>query len=367
VASESEMAPKKAEIEGKKTEEAQPSTVEWSHSKCSLNHLKSLVSEGLLQEKTLVNWHPSYREPFPMENVDEIITFLHFAEWGLALPSCSFFRGLLYYYGLELHHLNPNSICHISIFIYYCEAFLGIEPYWDLFRFLFHIKPQPTSKNLSVVGDAGIQLRQQAGDKYLTYKFPSNLPGWKNHWFYIENHAPHLPMKSNRPPVIRGEWNLEPSGGEMDQVKELLDVIEAQKKKGVTGVSIMFAFYKRRVQPIQQRHRLGFEYTGPTDPSRMCAEDSPDEVALQRVQRVLLDMDAVPYVPTLFSARNPPKPVSNRLLLLKITAFAPLHNRRTLCRDTRSCTAATRHDLTSPDRTTSCGRTARIIPAQVRY
>jgi hypothetical protein len=175
VASESEMAPKKAEIEGKK-KEAQPSTAEWTHSKCSLNHLNNLVSEGLLQEKNLVNWCPSYREPFPIENVDEIVTFLHFAERGLALPSCSFFRGLLYYYGLELHQLNPNSICHILIFIYFCEAFLGIEPHWDLFRFLFRIKPQPTSKNLSVVGGAGIQLRQQAGNKYLAYKFPSNLP-----------------------------------------------------------------------------------------------------------------------------------------------------------------------------------------------
>jgi hypothetical protein len=93
VANESEMAPKKAEIERKK-KEAQPSTAEWTHSKCSLNNL---VSEGLLQEKNLINWRPTYREPFPMENVDEIITFLHFAERGLALPSCSFFRGLLYY------------------------------------------------------------------------------------------------------------------------------------------------------------------------------------------------------------------------------------------------------------------------------
>jgi hypothetical protein len=103
----------------------------------------------------------------------------------------------------------------------------------------------------------------------------------------------------------------------MDQVKELLDIIEAQKKKGVTGASVMFAFYKRRVQPIQQHHCLGFEYTGPADPSRMCAEESSDEAALQRVQRVLLDVDAVPYVPTLFSARNPPKPVSIRLLFVE--------------------------------------------------
>jgi hypothetical protein len=184
------MAPKRSEIEGKK-KEAQPSTGEWTYSKCSLNDLNRLVSEGLLQDKNLVNWPPSFHEPFPMENVDEIVTFYHFAERGLALPSCSFFRGILYYYGLELRHLNPNSICHISIFIHFCEAFLGIEPHWDLFRFLFRVKPQPTSKHLSVAGGAGIQLRQQAGDKYLTYKFPSNLPGWKNHWFYIENHAPN--------------------------------------------------------------------------------------------------------------------------------------------------------------------------------
>jgi hypothetical protein len=206
-----------------------------------------------------------------MENIDEIVTFYHFAERGLALPSCSFFRGFLYYYGLELHHFNSNSICHISIFIHFCEAFLGIEPHWDLFRFLFRVKPQPASKNPSVAGGVGIQLRQQAGDKYLAYKFPSNILGWKNHWFYIENHAPQLPEKSNNPPVVRSEWNIELSRGDMDQVEELLETIEAHKLMGVTGASVMFSFFKRQVQPIQQRHNLAFEYTGAEDLSRLCA------------------------------------------------------------------------------------------------
>jgi hypothetical protein len=279
VASESEMAPKKSEIEGKK-KEAQPSIGEWTYSKCSLTDLNRLVSEGLLQEKNLVNWRPSFHEPFPMENIDEIITFYHFAERGLALPSCSFFRGLLYYYGLELHHLNPNSIYHICIFIHFCEAFLGIKPHWDLFRFLFHIKPQPTSKKLSVVGGAGIQLRQQAGERYLSYKFPSNLLGWKNHWFYTENHAPQLPEKTNNPPVVRPEWNLELSRGDMDQVEELLGIIEAHKMTGGDRRFRYVSFFKRRVQPILQHHRLGFEYTGSEDPSRMCAEELSDDAAL---------------------------------------------------------------------------------------
>jgi hypothetical protein len=49
------MAPKKSEKDGKK-KETQPPTREWAHSKCSLNELNRLVSEGLLQDQNLVNW-----------------------------------------------------------------------------------------------------------------------------------------------------------------------------------------------------------------------------------------------------------------------------------------------------------------------
>jgi hypothetical protein len=101
---------------------------------------------------------------------------------------------------------------------------------------------------------------------------------------------------------VRPEWNIELSRGDMDQVEELLDTIEAHKLMGVTGASVMFSFFKCRVQPIQQRHKLGFEYTGTEDPSRMCAEELSDDAALLRVKRVLLDVNAVPYVPGLFSA-----------------------------------------------------------------
>jgi hypothetical protein len=70
----------------------------------------------------------------------------------------------------------------------------------------------------------------------------------------------------------------------MDQVEELLDTIAAHKLMGVTSASVMFSFFKRRVQPIQQRHTLGFEYMGTEDPSRICAEDLTDEAALIQVK-----------------------------------------------------------------------------------
>jgi hypothetical protein len=63
----------------------------------------------------------------------------------------------------------------------------------------------------------------------------------------------------------------------------------------------MFSFFKRRIQPLQQRDTLGFEYIGAEDSSRMCAEQLTDDAALTRVRQVLLDVDAVPYVSLLFS------------------------------------------------------------------
>jgi hypothetical protein len=80
----------------------------------------------------------------------------------------------------------------------------------------------------------------------------------------------------------------------MDQVNELLAIVAAHREIGVNGASVMFSFFKRWIQPIQQRHTLGFEYIGAEDPSRMCVEELTDDAALIRVKRVLLDVNAVP-------------------------------------------------------------------------
>jgi hypothetical protein len=45
-------------------------------------------------------------------------------------PVGDFFRGLLYYYHLELVHLIPNSIIVVSTVIHFCEAYLGISPHF---------------------------------------------------------------------------------------------------------------------------------------------------------------------------------------------------------------------------------------------
>ena len=54
-----------------------------------------------------------------------------------------------------MHHLTHNFILHILIFVHLCEAFLEIEPHFDLFQYVFHLKLQPNESEIDVVGGAG--------------------------------------------------------------------------------------------------------------------------------------------------------------------------------------------------------------------
>ena len=149
------MAPKKSSKE--KGAAVEPTREEsWNTSKCSQSDLETLVSDGLLVPRSVIQWHPALGKDHPYKNTGEIVAFTPYLERGLGFPCSSFFSGLLRYYRIQLHHLTPNSFIHIYIFVHLCEAFLGIEPHFELFWFLFHLKPQPDSFVLDVVGGAGL-------------------------------------------------------------------------------------------------------------------------------------------------------------------------------------------------------------------
>ena len=80
----------------------------------------------------------------------------------------------------------------------------------------------------------------------------------------------------------------------------------------MTGEAVMFDWMKKRVQPLQARETLGFQYQGTTDSSRYSEEEISDEEVFSRVQRLLRDVKKVPIVPDTFSAANPPKQVLDK-------------------------------------------------------
>jgi hypothetical protein len=61
-----------------------------------------------------------------------MVAFMAFYERGFGMPPHPFLRLLLWYYGLELHHLTPSGVLHIAVFVTLCEAYLGVDPDLDL-------------------------------------------------------------------------------------------------------------------------------------------------------------------------------------------------------------------------------------------
>jgi hypothetical protein len=174
--------------------------------------LLTLVNSGFLREKEIDLWHIATRDPYSMEkNPDEIMMFAQFMECELALLASNFFKGMLMYYNIEYLNLNPNGIFHTSIFMHFYEAFVGINPHWILFRKFFRVKPQPSSDDPRVVGDAEIQMHEDAAGQYLSYMLIDSNQDWKAKWFYVSNHHPELPKPSGRQPKHPPWWNTEPT------------------------------------------------------------------------------------------------------------------------------------------------------------
>ena len=73
-------------------------------------------------------------EKFPNPHPGERVCFVFFLPRGMGFPIHPFLRGLLEYYGLQLHNLTPGSILHIAGFVALCELSLGCEAHFDLWR-----------------------------------------------------------------------------------------------------------------------------------------------------------------------------------------------------------------------------------------
>ena len=137
------------------------------------------------------------------------VLFTSFLEHGLSMPASQFLEGLLFYYKIQLHHFTPESVLHISVFVHFCEAFLGIEPHFEFFRSLYTLKPLPSFDKMGRVGCVTLELRPRVLGKYLEWPRVYINPSWQNDWFYISNPAYSLPKFSvELPEWLRGWlWN----------------------------------------------------------------------------------------------------------------------------------------------------------------
>jgi hypothetical protein len=153
--------------------------------------------------------------------------FLAFLLRGLSFPAHEFLRGLLFVYGVQLHQLTPNSILHIACFVTLCKSFLGIEPYWILWKFLFRLRPSVTLSKKPELGGAVVSARTEV--HYLEFTMAASVQGWKKKWFYIKDKKNSssdqydiAPFDANQDLKKLSSWNSPPTEAEMEDIKPLL-------------------------------------------------------------------------------------------------------------------------------------------------
>ena len=92
--------------------------------------------------------------------------FVSFLLRGVGFPIHPFLRGLLEYYGLQLHNLTSASILHIVGFVALCELFLGCEAHFELWRKLFCLVPRTQKRSVFEV--CGAEVWCTAGIGYVS-------------------------------------------------------------------------------------------------------------------------------------------------------------------------------------------------------
>lgn len=106
----------------------------WRRSFVDQGRLDALISSGLLHEGDYL-LHGSEEVPEPPTGF--VVSFVHFHERGFAMPPHPFLVGLLHYYKIQVHHLNPNGIQHMTAFVALCDGYLETSPHFCLWCHFF--------------------------------------------------------------------------------------------------------------------------------------------------------------------------------------------------------------------------------------
>jgi hypothetical protein len=155
----------------------------WARSTFTNADLNKLKKAGMLSDAKNIKMPGNEIVPHP--EAEFRVIFSGFSYRGLYLLDHEFLRGLLFIYGVQLHHLTPNSILHLACFITLYECFLGVHPHWGLRWQIFFIRRNASKESLHDVGDVIFGVRPEA--EYFDINMADLVQNWQKKWFYIKD------------------------------------------------------------------------------------------------------------------------------------------------------------------------------------
>jgi hypothetical protein len=165
--------------------------------------LEELIEEGLLHPITSAvapKWiAPEEGVDVPNPPAGYVLSFVAFHERGLGISASQFLQALLFWYEVELHNFNPNSIAQAAIFTAMCEGYLCIPPHWNLWLHLFKVEhftkvaDSGGSRKMVRAGGCTLQVRQERSSLYILAQLTSSNRGGQEGRFYLRNDDGRLP------------------------------------------------------------------------------------------------------------------------------------------------------------------------------
>jgi hypothetical protein len=263
--------------DGVEAEEEQiPANLHGYWVKCHVKdvHVQALENEGLMAPQAESQWRTDHKALVPAPNQTEILMLKSHVERGLSMPPSHFFSNLLKFYGLQLHHIAPNSLVSIAGYAALCEGYLGIRPRVDLFQLFFSVRPNYEDDGFPRTCGTICFLPWRSKE----YPFITPLDfavGWRGSWFYMANKAAPSQTFGIRPFENIAAEKL---------VNDDSTTPYVQLLKGIDTINCWISW---QIQPLQYHDRLMHEYTSAEDGMR-CSEKHLDPKVIEKRIRSLM-------------------------------------------------------------------------------
>jgi hypothetical protein len=176
-----------------------------------------------------------------------VVSFVAFHECGFSVPAGRFIRGVLFEYGLQLQHLNPNSIQQMAAFEVMCEGYLGISTHWHLFQYFFRFTCLKEGSRAVTIGCVNLRMKQGRGDDYIPVSLTSSNSGWHKGWFYLRNDPEFvLPaFTGNSIAESRRSWSNGPAKKQEKILRDHWVVLGHLRGAGVTLAEVIGQYHAR--------------------------------------------------------------------------------------------------------------------------
>ncbi|KAK1573103.1 hypothetical protein QYE76_008314 [Lolium multiflorum] len=217
--------------------------------------LRNLEAERFIKPGS---WRRVSGELNPAPEAGERVVTKALIERGFSLPPSDFFSEILKAYELQPHHIAPNSILAISNHVALCEGHLRLRP----------------------------------GRTYPHTDRHESVRYWSGNFFYLKDvsdpaSSKVLPDFKDGPPSETPAWTQCPHLSESPQLTREVRRIHKLMDEGLSGKDLTMSWFTKRIQPLQHRDHLLFQYTGREDNMR-ASKDNLFADALDKRLRVLI-------------------------------------------------------------------------------